>query len=243
MQVQQSRRVLSNLSNALPPGLDCSRSSLDDEDPEQLQLFVGAAGLQLLQFVRKSKSKSKSYSQTLADEKQRKRNRVNFRLDEDNCLLAETYDCPVNLTDDECQALWWSSEELLAIHLSASLICDYLRESEQEYCHAAASLVGMCARSDTSESSLPATNPVLTCVQHGAARGLNFLIVPTLPIRRKRSIQLVLQFQADQREQVHWDHMLAAKYQYWSRYATIWARVLAEQDAACCQPDDLNIET
>jgi hypothetical protein len=47
---------------------------------------------------------------------------------------------------------------------------------------------------------------------------------------------LVLQAQANMRTQVQCDRMLAAKYHYCSRYATAWARVLAEQDAAfCCE--------
>jgi protein tyrosine phosphatase (PTP) superfamily phosphohydrolase (DUF442 family) len=128
------------------------------------------------------------------------------------------------------------NEELLDIRQSALSICDYLRESEKDYCRAAGMLVAICALSDTEESSLPTTNSVLTCASHRKARGLTILIVPILRIRRKRTIQLVLQAQADMRDQILSDSMLAAKYHYWSRYATAWARVLAEQDTAgCCE--------
>jgi hypothetical protein len=232
MQVQQSR-VLSDLSNAPQRELGSTWSSLDNEDPQELQLFCGAAGLKLLRFVRRSKSKSRSKICHLADEKQGKRlHQVHFRMDQDICVMAETP--PDRLTDAECRALWWSREELLEMHQSALSICDHLRELEQDYCRAAGMLVAVCALSDTEESSLPTTNSVLTCAQHGAARGLTTLIVPILRIRRKRTIGLVLQAQADMRDEIHCDSMLAAKYQYWSRYSTAWARVLAEQDAACC---------
>jgi hypothetical protein len=236
MQIPQSQ-VLSNLSNAHPLGLGSSWSSLEAEDPKQLQLFCGAAGLQLLRCVRRCKSKSQSQRRHLEDEKQRKEpHRVHFHLDQDNCVITESpNDFPAKLTDAECQAFWWSPEELIDIHQSALAICDHLRESEQDYCRAAAMLVAICALSDTAESSLPTTNSVLTSAQHGAARGLTILIVPILRIRRKRVIRLVLQDQADMRDQVNRDLMLAAKYQYCSRYATAWARVLAEQDTACCR--------
>jgi hypothetical protein len=231
MQLRQSRE-LSNLSNDHPPSLGSSWDLLDVEDPKQLQLFCGAAGLQLLQLVRKSKSQSQRCC--LADERQtKKQRRVSFCLDQENHETLPN-DSSLKLTDAECQALWWSPKELLAINHSALAICHYIIKSEQDYCRALVILVGICARSDTGESSLPATNPVLTCPQHGAARGFTDLITPTLPIRRRRSVQLVLQAQADMRNQVQCDRMLAAKYHYCSRYATVWARVLAEQDAACC---------
>jgi hypothetical protein len=324
MQVQHYQEV-SNLSNAPQPDLCSSWWGL----PQQLQLSVGAAGLHLLQSVRKSKSKSQSRRRHLANAKQKKRTRtVHFRLDQEYCVLAETSpndspakltdadcqtlwwspeelldirqaalsawyyrmeseqeysaailvgicaqsdaadyfsrladekqtkkqrrvsfcldqenhvlaetfpnDSPETITDVECQALWWSPKELLAIQQSVIATSHYLIKSEQDYCRALAILVGICARSDTAESSLPDPNPVLTCAQHGVARGLTVLIVPTLPIRSRRSVRLVLQAQADMRNQTHRDRMLAAKYHYCSRYATAWARVLAEQDAACC---------
>jgi hypothetical protein len=236
MQVQQSC-VLSNLSNAPPRGLGSTCSSLDNEDPQELQLFCGAVGLKLLQFVRRSKSKDQIKICHLVDEKQRNRpHQVHFRMDQDNCVMAETLpNSPGKLTDAECRAIWWSPEELLDMHQSALSICDHLRELDQDYCRAAGMLVAICALSDTEESSLPTTNSVLTCAQHGVARGLTILIVPILRIRRKRTIGLVLQAQADMRDEIHWDSMLAAKYQYWSRYSTAWARVLAEQDATCCR--------
>jgi hypothetical protein len=234
MQVQQSR-VLSSLSNAPQRELGSTWSSLDNEDPQELQLFCGAAGLKLLRFVRRSKSISQTKICHLVDEKQGKTpHQVHFRMDQNNCVMAETSDSPEKLTDAECQALWWSPEELLDMHQSALSICDHLRELEKDYCRAAGMLVAVCALSDTEESSLPTANSVLTCAQHGTARGLTILIVPILRIRRKRTIGLVLQAQADMRDEIHWDSMLAAKYQYWSRYSTAWARVLAEQDAACC---------
>jgi hypothetical protein len=234
MQVQQSR-VLSDLSNAPPRGLGSTWSSLDNEDPQELQLFCGAAGLKLLRFVRRSKPKGQSRICHKMDEREGKRpHQVHFRMDQNNCVMAETSPgSPEKLTDAECQALWWSPEEVLDMHQSALSICDHLRELEQDYCRAAGMLVAICALSDTEESSLPTTNSVLTCAQHGAARGLTILIVPILRIRRKRTIGLVLQAQADMRDEIHLDSMLAAKYQYWSRYSTAWARVLAEQDAAC----------
>jgi hypothetical protein len=237
MQVQESR-VLSNLSNAPPRELGSTWSALDNEDPQELQLFCGAAGRQLLRFVRRSKSKSQGDICHLADEKPRKiPHRVHFRMDQDNCVMAETSpNILAKLTDAEGQALWWSPEELLEIRQSALSICDYLRESEQDYCRAAGMLVAICALSDTEESTLPTTNSVLTSPHHRAARGLTILIVPILRIRRKRTIELVLQAQADMRDQTHFDSMLAAKYHYWSLYATAWARVLAEQDVVgCCE--------
>jgi hypothetical protein len=237
MQVQESR-VLSNLSNAPPRGLGSTWSALDNEDPQELQLFCGAAGRQLLRFVRKSRSKNQTKGCDLADEKERTiPHRVHFRMDQDNCATAETFpNSAEKFTHAEYQALWWNNEELLDIRQSALSICDYLRESEKDYCRAAGMLVAICALSDTEESSLPTTNSVLTCASHRKARGLTILIVPILRIRRKRTIQLVLQAQADMRDQIHSDSMLAAKYHYWSRYATAWARVLAEQDTAgCCE--------
>lgn len=238
MQAKEQSRVLSDVSNATPPGRDSSWSSFDNKDPKELQLFCGAAGLHLLRCVRRSKSKSKSQSQIyhLADENQRKRpRRAHFCMEQDNCVMAETSpSIPAKLTDAECQAFWWSPKELLDIHQSARSVCDYLRESEQDYCSAAAMLVAICALPDTTKSTLPTTNSVLTCAQHGTARGLTVLVVPILRIRRKRTIQLVLQAQANMRDHIHWDDMLAAKYQYYSRYASVWARVLTEQDAACC---------
>jgi hypothetical protein len=238
MQVQESR-VLSNLSNASLRGLGNTWSALDNEDPKEIQLFCGAAGRQLLRLVRKSKSKSQSKRCHLADEQERTiPHRVHFRMDQDNCVMAETSpDSPDKLTEAEYQALWWSPEELVNIYQSALSICDYLRESEQDYCRAAGTLVAICALSDTEEFSLPTTNSVLTCAHHREARGLTILIVPILRIRRKRTIRLVLQeAQADISDQIHSDGMLAAKYHYWSRYATAWARVLAEQDTAgCCE--------
>ena len=158
-------------------------------------------------------------------------------MDKDNCVMAETFpNSSEKFTDAECQALWWSPEELLDIYQSALSICDYLRESEQDYCRAAGMLVAICALTDTEESSLPTTNSVLTCAHHRVARGLMILIVPILQIRRQRTIQLVLQAQADMSDQIHSDDMLAAKYHYWSRYATARARVLAKQDTVgCCE--------
>jgi hypothetical protein len=239
MQVQHSQ-VLPHLSNAPPIELGSSWSLLDRQDVQQMLLLVRAAAFHLLQSVQKSKPKpiSQSKGRRLANEKQRKRqHRVSFCIDQDNCVLTKTSpnDSPAKLTDAECQSLWWSPKELLHIRQSALVICHYLMESEQDYCRALAILVGICARSDTTQSSLPAANHVLlTSAHYETARCFTDLISPTLPIRRRRSVQLVLQAQADMVDQVQCDRMLAAKYQYWSRYATAWARVLAEQDAACC---------
>lgn len=220
MQVGQAQ-VLSNLSNVLPLWQVANSSSK--------QLF-----------------KSKRPRRVVAEKERKMERRVYFLLDQDqgNAIQAET--CPQHdsdsrssdvhqLSQEDIQALWWSSEELQEIQQSAMSLCLDLMKNQQEYCRAAATLVGICARSDAADYSLSPTDCVLTCQQHGAARGLTAHFVPTLPQRRMRSVQLALKTQAETRNKVvNWDRMLAAKYQYLSRYAVIWARVLAEQDAACC---------
>jgi hypothetical protein len=166
----------------------------------------------------------------------RSKRRVRFRVDKTNCIVLDKSSTgSTRLSGEECEAMWWSREEMNEIQQHARSTCELYVFSKREFCHEIALLLTQCARTDASEYCLR-TNQTVNAVANGPARGIASLLVPMFPRRQKRAIRAVLRAQGASRHTHMPDeaaHLLSVRYQHWSRYAMIWARVMADADAMC----------
>jgi hypothetical protein len=159
--------------------------------------------------------------------------RVRFRVDKANCIVSDKSSAgSTRLSDEEFEAMWWSQDEMNEIQQHARSMCELYVLSKSEFCREIALLLTQCARKDASEYCLR-TNQTVNAVANGPARGIASLLVPMFPRRQKQAIRAVLCAQGAGRHMPdEAAHLLSVRY-HWSRYAVIWARVMADADAMC----------
>jgi hypothetical protein len=164
----------------------------------------------------------------------RSKRRVRFRVDKTNCIVSDKSSASsTRLSGEECDAMWWSREEMNDIQQHARSMCELYVLSKREFCREIALLLTQCARTDASEYCLR-TNQTVHAVANGPARGIASLLVPMFPRRQKQAIRAVLCTQGAGRHMPdEAAHLLSVRYQHWSRYAVTWARVMADADAMC----------
>lgn len=157
--------------------------------------------------------------------------RVRFRVDENDCIISShTGEKRIRLSAEEVRVMWWSREEMVGLQQDARSVCEHLLQNEAAHCRDIALLLSQCAQKDASEYCLRTSNTVRTMV-HGESRGLATLLMPMFPRKRKMSIRAVLAANDLQQLSKHQRaHVMTVKYQHWSRYAVVWARVVADAD-------------
>jgi hypothetical protein len=172
---------------------------------------------------------------------------VRFRLDRKDTVVPEfckADDTITKLSEDEVAALWWSREEMLGIQQHARSVCELYMETKADHCRDISVLLLQCAHKDSSEYCLR-TNDTVRAMVHGQARGLAALMVPMFSCRRRMAVRAVLSSQASCQQQQQSveksEHMVSIRYQYWSRYATVWARVMADADSLFYQETALEL--
>ena len=131
-------------------------------------------------------------------------------------------------------ATWWSPREIMYMQDQAYAVVDFYAKYRVEYTAAVRELVSACATSDAQPECLRTHSAFSNIHGSPACRGLETGTVEVLQHRRDLSRKRVLHKQGElkdrsiSREQQ--SVILAVLYEQTARYATLWARTLAEMD-------------
>mmetsp|Transcript_14020 Transcript_14020/g.30641 ORF Transcript_14020/g.30641 Transcript_14020/m.30641 type:complete len:364 (+) Transcript_14020:38-1129(+) len=141
-------------------------------------------------------------------------------------------------TSDSMPTVWWSPQEMETMHEHAFAVVDFFAKYKVEYTHAIRTMVSQAAQSGANLVCLR-TAPALTHVMGGTARGLETCTVEVLQHRRDHVRRQVLRKQHVLRQDGNNNssnaeeraRSLSLQYENLSRYASLWAQILADGDA------------
>lgn len=157
--------------------------------------------------------------------------KLRFLVDQNNEILEE--DMPSYMYPcEEGQEQWLSDEELFLIQKKAASVADFCLDFRPDYAASALSLLSQCAKAPADYMIPEGTSTSVSAFVHGSARGLEHCIVPMLQRRRLQAINAALDAQErlyDLPEDKRW-HLVAMHYRRHTRYATAWARMMADGD-------------
>lgn len=162
---------------------------------------------------------------------------VSNEAKEESDATDSTFDLATVVATSCCSdmpAAWWSPREILYMQDQAYAVVDFYAKYRLEYTAAVRQLVSACATSDAQPECLRTHSAFSNIHGSPACRGLETGTVEVLQHRRDLSRKRVLQKQRELKERSisgeQQSLILAVLYEQTSRYATLWARTLAEMD-------------
>ena len=187
-------------------------------------------------------SGSECDKKSIASKSGRRRQRVSFAMDTYGNIIPTVHypKKDENYNEVEPHEIWWTKEEIVAIQASVFDLCDFFVRFRQDYAATVVELHSFCTNKNGSLLLDLRKKVALQDVANSSCRGLESTVVGILQLRQMRTVVQVLQHQhrlqalsVDERQ-----HLLATQYRRNSVYASIWAQMLAEEDAMMVNDDD-----
>lgn len=188
---------------------------------------------------RKSRTLSSLSSSSSTNCKPPRRKRTRFLTDKDGDVIPTYHTSSLSYDDAyHChEIMWWTENEIAAIHCSALKACDFIVHFRRDQVAIIETLVAACARPGANRKTL-ASHGV---TRSSACRGLESAVAGVLRHRRRRTIAQVLRHQERLRgtcsSSVDRAHLLAVKYRQDTVYASLWAQIIADGDIMAMEHD------
>jgi hypothetical protein len=168
-----------------------------------------------------------------------------------------TYECRAA---DRIGVLWWTAAEITAMQDNVLYVCEFFVRFRADYARIVVDLISACTDTATASRHTLRKRRALLDVANAYVRGLEATIVTILEQRQRRTVGQVLQHQerlrthASAASKAKCDlkctssamsltdesiHLLAVQYRSNSRYAALWAELMADGDALVVEDETL----
>jgi hypothetical protein len=159
-----------------------------------------------------------------------------------------TYECRAA---DRIGVIWWTAAEITAMQDNVLNVCEFFVRFRADYARTVVDLISACTDTATASRHSLRKSRALLDVANSSVRGLEATIVTILEQRQTRTVRQVLQHQ--ERLQTHESassgctsatltdesiHLLAVQYRRNSRYAALWAEIMADGDALVVEDEN-----
>ena len=136
------------------------------------------------------------------------------------------------MTKKIVRRLWWSGQEIFDIQCQARTISEFYVEFRPDYQSTVVRVIASCAKKNASVECLR-TDQAITDISEASARGLENTVVSLLHKKRQytNGCLLKLQKRLNTLPSGQRNRMLALQYARHCRYASLFARLLADGDS------------
>jgi hypothetical protein len=167
--------------------------------------------------------------------------RVSFPTNHQGEIIPQqfTYECS---TADR-RVIWWTAAEITAMQDNVLNVCEFFVRFRADYAHTVVDLISACTDVQASRHRLRKSRALLD-VANSSVRGLEATIVTILEQRQTRTVAQVLQHQERLQTSNYSSatdesiHLLAVQYRRNSRYAALWAQIVADGDALVVEDEN-----